>query len=117
MGTQSKPEELTVILRNNGLLGGTIGVCSIPLQPLIATSGNESTCWYKLKTEGKGKPAGEIEIALMFTTDASETVHASKEEEEDNEVEVAQAKQGKTYVPPPRVVARKEKQQKKKQQA
>jgi hypothetical protein len=26
--TQSTPEELSVILRNNGLLGGTIGVCT-----------------------------------------------------------------------------------------
>jgi hypothetical protein len=54
----------------------------------------------------------------MFTTDTPDSLHASKEEEEDNEVEVTQAKKGnKGYVPPPRVLARKEKQKKKKQQA
>ena len=64
------------------------------------------------------RASGDIEIALMFTTDTPDSVHASKEEEEDNEVEVTQAKKGNEgYVPPPRVLARKEKQKKKKQQA
>lgn len=108
-----------MILKNNGFTGRTIGSCTIPLQPLIATSGNESTVWYTLKTEGKGNDAGEIEISLLFIKDLGEEgiVHATKEEEEDAEIEAVAATKGEVYVPPPRVVKRIEKQKIEKEKA
>ena len=115
--TQNKPVELKVLLKNNGFAGRTIGVCTIPLQPLIATSGNESTAWYQLTTEGKGhKKAGEIEISLLFTKDLGEegVVHATKEEEDDNEQETVARTENKVYTPPPRVVERAAKQKEEK---
>ena len=116
---QTKPEELKVILKNNGLLGKTIGVCTIPMQSLVATAGNESTVWYSLLTEGKGQPAGEIEISLLFTKDLGEEgiQHATVEEEEDVEQEVAAAAKGEVYKPPPRVVEREKKKKAEKEKA
>ena len=87
--TQKAPEELKISLKNNGMLGRDIGSCIVPIQPIIATAGNESTTWYTLKTE-KGNSAGEIEISLMFTKDLGEESNmeqATKEEEQDGEDE------------------------------
>merc|ERR1712166_58968 len=120
--TQKAPEELKISLKNNGMLGRDIGSCIVPIQPIIATAGNESTTWYTLKTE-KGNSAGEIEISLMFTKDLGEesNMEQATKEEEDGEDEtvaiVASATKETPYVPPPRAVERqvKRKEQKRKQ--
>jgi hypothetical protein len=119
---QNKPDELKVILKNNGFAGKTIGVCTIPIQPLISTLGNESVAWYTLKSESKGRPAGEIEISLLFTKDTGDeknVVHATVEEEEDNENETKHLQKGvendKEYKPSKNAILRHEKEVKKKQ--